>query len=146
MSTDTIIIEIYRRNQMRVKVTLFRVLILTIIATLIWQVNFAVGKEYQGEENKAMFKIKDSRLSFSHRKEITIDGTKSSKNLSDYQVRLVLDSSNFDFSEAKPDGADLRFADSDGSLFDYWIENYDPSRQSAIVWVNVAKIPALSKT
>ncbi len=63
--------------------------------------------------------------------------------LANYPVRIVLDSSNFDFSKAKPDGSDLRFTTSDGeTLLSYWVESW--GEESAIVWVKIPEIPASS--
>ena len=76
---------------------------------------------------------------------INIDNTGNSNALSDYQQKVVLDSSNFDFSKAKSDGGDIRFLDSDDSTpLSYWIENWDSSGQTATVWVKVPSIPASS--
>ena len=63
-------------------------------------------------------------------------------DLVDYTVRIVLDSTNFDFSRAKSDGSDIRFLDSDNTtLLDYWIEKWDPVSQEAIVWVKIPLLP-----
>ncbi|OGO65551.1 MAG: hypothetical protein A2029_09060 [Chloroflexi bacterium RBG_19FT_COMBO_47_9] len=55
-----------------------------------------------------------------------------------YQVLLTLDNSNFNFSQAKPDGSDIRFTHSDGTTeINYWIESWNNSAQLAYVWVKV---------
>jgi len=77
---------------------------------------------------------------WSYRRPITIHENSGNK-LTDYQVRIVLNSSNFDFS--KSDGSDVRFTDSDGlTLLDYWIEKWDSVSEEAIIWVKVPDIPA----
>jgi len=43
----------------------------------------------------------------------------------------------FDFSQAKPDGADVRFSASDGSPLPYQIEQWDPAGGTASIWVRV---------
>ncbi|RME14412.1 MAG: DUF2341 domain-containing protein [Bdellovibrio sp.] len=52
------------------------------------------------------------------------------------QVKLLLTSSNFDYSHINPDGSDIRFIDSSFTLFDYWIEIWNPSG-SSIIWIKV---------
>ncbi|MEM4576169.1 MAG: DUF2341 domain-containing protein [Candidatus Nezhaarchaeales archaeon] len=58
--------------------------------------------------------------------------------LSNYQVKIVLNQYNFNFSKAKPDGSDIRFTSSDGvSQIPYWIEKWNATKQEATVWVKV---------
>ena len=79
-----------------------------------------------------------------YKREITIQEN-SGNNLTDYQVKIVLNSSNFDFSKANSDGSDIRFVDSDDTTpLSYWIEKWDSVNQEAIVWVKVPSIPANS--
>ncbi len=56
-------------------------------------------------------------------KEINIQEN-SGKMLADYQVLIKLDSSNFDFDQAKSDGSDIRFT-LGGVELPYWIEKWD---------------------
>jgi hypothetical protein len=65
----------------------------------------------------------------------------SGTTLTDYQVLIELKGTDFP-SEAKSDGADVRFADSGGNELNYWIESWDFSGKNAKVWVNVPKIPS----
>lgn len=66
--------------------------------------------------------------------------------LTDFQVKIILNTENFVFFRAQSDGSDIRFTDSDGTtLLPYWIENWIPST-SATVWVKVPHIPATGKT
>jgi len=82
---------------------------------------------------------------WNYRRPITIDNTQNSSVLTDYQVKITLDSTNFDFSKAKSDGSDIRFTDKDGStLLSYWIESWDATNQQATIWVKVPSIPASS--
>ncbi len=46
----------------------------------------------------------------------------------------------FDFSQAKADGADVRFSDSTGSALAYQVEEWDASRGTASVWVRLPTI------
>jgi hypothetical protein len=54
-----------------------------------------------------------------------------------FPVLIRIDRNNFNFSEAKADGSDLRFAKSDGSPLPYEIERWDPVTELAEVWVRV---------
>ncbi|MCP4573637.1 MAG: DUF2341 domain-containing protein [bacterium] len=62
--------------------------------------------------------------------------------LGDFQVRIAFDVLSFDYSKARPDGADIRFYDLNDNKLSYWIENYDPTGTSAF-WV---KIPTTGTT
>ncbi len=62
------------------------------------------------------------------------------KDLQGYPVDVVLNSSNFNFSEAKIDGSDLRFSSGNRTL-NYWIETWDPENKEALIWV---RLPSLS--
>ncbi|MEQ2009367.1 MAG: DUF2341 domain-containing protein [Limisphaerales bacterium] len=46
----------------------------------------------------------------------------------------------FDFKQAKPDGADVRFADHTGKALAYQIEEWDAAGGTASVWVRVPRI------
>jgi len=78
------------------------------------------------------------------RRPITIQ---SDNALTDYQILVQLNTSNFDFSKANPDGSDIRFVDEDDTTkLSYWIEEWNASSQTARIWVNVTSIPAGEKT
>ena len=78
---------------------------------------------------------------WSYRKQIIIR-ERSGHTLKNYQVLIVLTPDNFDYSKAKKDGSDIRFADSDGvTLLKYWIETWEYRGESKI-WVKVPEIPA----
>jgi hypothetical protein len=85
---------------------------------------------------------------WAYRRAIHIDNSSNSATLNDYQVKVMLDGTNFDFAQADGKGDDLRFTDEDGrSLLNYWVEYYDAQRQTAVVWVRVPAIPSAgSKT
>lgn len=62
------------------------------------------------------------------------------KTLQGYPVAVSLNSSNFNFSEAKSDGSDIRFSSGNRTL-NYWIEIWDPENEEALIWV---RLPSLS--
>jgi hypothetical protein len=79
---------------------------------------------------------------FLFKREIVIDNSGGTE-LADHQVKIVLTSSNFDFSKAQADGRDIRFLDSDDvTPLDFWTESWDSASQTATVWVKVPLIPA----
>ncbi|RLF07477.1 MAG: hypothetical protein DRJ69_07095, partial [Thermoprotei archaeon] len=82
---------------------------------------------------------------FKYRRKITIT-EQSGNNLSDYQVRIDLDATNFDFSHFLNEGKDLRFTDASGNPLPYWVEKMDIAAQEATIWVKVPSIPANGST
>ncbi|MBD3391600.1 MAG: DUF2341 domain-containing protein, partial [Chitinivibrionales bacterium] len=61
----------------------------------------------------------------------------------DFPLLVRLDSMDIDFSEAKTDGSDLRFAKADESTaLSFEIEMWDATKKEAAVWVNVDTIAA----
>ncbi|WP_243685511.1 DUF2341 domain-containing protein [Methanosarcina barkeri] len=67
------------------------------------------------------------------------------KDLQEYPVAVVLNSSNFNFSEAKIDGSDLRFS-SENRTLNYWIETWDPENEEALIWVRLTSLSANQTT
>lgn len=57
-----------------------------------------------------------------------------------FPVMLHLTSSNFDFTQAHADGADIRFARSDNTFLPYEIKRWDSALMQAEVWVKVDTI------
>jgi len=78
---------------------------------------------------------------FKYRRKITIT-EQSGSDLTDYQVLIELNSTNFDFTHAQTNGEDIRFTDTNGNLLDYWIEEWDSVNKKAKIWVKVPSIPA----
>ncbi len=54
----------------------------------------------------------------------------------DFPLAVAL-KSDFDFSQAKRDGSDLRFAKLDGTVLPHSIERWDPAGKAALVWVKI---------
>jgi len=57
-----------------------------------------------------------------------------------FPLLVRLSKANFDFSQAQPGGADLRFSDAAGQPLAYQVEEWDPARGTATLWV---KIPVI---
>lgn len=60
--------------------------------------------------------------------------------LNDFQVALELNTSNFNYSAAGPNGEDLRFIDEIGMELDHWIEGWNALGDSRI-WIRTGTIP-----
>ncbi len=83
---------------------------------------------------------------WAERRPITVNNPNAGE-LSDFQVKLTLDASNFDFSQSQPSGSDLRITDAGGTRqLSHWIERFDAAAQQAVVWVKVPRLPAASGT
>jgi Domain of unknown function (DUF2341)/Kelch motif/Secretion system C-terminal sorting domain len=66
--------------------------------------------------------------------------------LTNYQVKIALINSTFNFNHAKNDGSDIRLTASDGTtLIPFWIEEWIYGTQ-ATIWVNVPSIPTSGTT
>ena len=77
---------------------------------------------------------------WNYRTEIAVDNFDNSNSLSDYQINIKLDHSNFNFTLSNPNGEDIRIANSDGvTLLPFWIENWNSD--SASMWVKMSLIP-----
>jgi hypothetical protein len=62
-------------------------------------------------------------------------GANVAGNVKGFPVPVQLDASTFDFTQARPDGADLRFTDPAGAFLPYQIESWDAAAKKAAVWV-----------
>jgi hypothetical protein len=77
---------------------------------------------------------------WNYRRAINI--TNSGSALTDYQVLVTLNDSNFDYSKTNADGSDLRFTNyANSTAYHYWIETWNTAGESRI-WVNVSSVPA----
>ena len=113
---------------------------LLIVSFIVVSFDFRFNKESAKADEASWY-----HTSWKYRKPITIDNTGNLDDLTNYQIKVTLSSSNFDFSKAQSSGEDLRFTDSDGTtLIDYWIESYDNSGQTATTWVEVPSISSSS--
>ncbi|MDP2960765.1 MAG: DUF2341 domain-containing protein, partial [candidate division Zixibacteria bacterium] len=80
---------------------------------------------------------------WSYRMSITINNQGNPSSLTDYQVKIQLNSSNLNFSQAQSKGEDLRFTRNDGTtLINHWIEYWNAVAESALVWIKVPSVPA----
>ena len=80
-----------------------------------------------------------SAAAWRYTRTITIDTTAAGANVpedvANYPLALLLDKRRFDFSQARADGADVRFFDARGRALPHAIELWDRESGSAAVWV-----------
>ena len=82
---------------------------------------------------------------WNYRTAVTISNPAGS-SLSNFQVQVALNGS-FNFAQAKSDGSDVRVTASDGvTSIPFWIESWNASNASAILWVQVPSIPSTGTT
>jgi hypothetical protein len=62
------------------------------------------------------------------------------ENVRGFPVLIRLNSNNFNFPAAQPNGADLRFAKADDAALPFEIERWDPAAKLAEVWVKIDTI------
>jgi hypothetical protein len=67
----------------------------------------------------------------------TDGGAGVSGNVYNFPVLIRLTKSNFDFSQAQPNGSDIRFAKADFTPLAYEIERWDSKTEKAEIWVNM---------
>ncbi|MBN2037281.1 MAG: DUF2341 domain-containing protein [Chitinispirillaceae bacterium] len=79
--------------------------------------------------------------SWKHAKRIFLNTTSSgagvSGNVKNFPVLVRLNSGNFNFSQANPHGADIRFTKRDNMFLSHEIERWDPVARLAEIWVKV---------
>lgn len=85
---------------------------------------------------------------WSHSKTITLDTTPAGANVmqdvSKYPLAVQLDESRFDFTQAQPSGADIRFFDAAGKALPHAIQSWDREAKKAAVWVLLDVVKASS--
>jgi hypothetical protein len=86
---------------------------------------------------------------WSYSQTITLDTTAAGANVLEdvrqYPLAVLLDRSRFDFNQARADGADIRFFDSEGRALPHAIELWDKPAGSAAVWVLLDQVRGNNK-
>ena len=77
--------------------------------------------------------IKRETTGWNYKMPITISPATS---VSEYQLKVELTTSTFDYSKANSDGSDLRFLDANGKNLSYYIESWNDTGTSTI-WVKI---------
>jgi Domain of unknown function (DUF2341)/Concanavalin A-like lectin/glucanases superfamily len=70
----------------------------------------------------------------------TASGASIAGTVTNFPVLVRFLSSNFNFSQARPGGEDIRFTKADGTPLPYEIERWDASLRSAEIWVKIDTI------
>jgi Domain of unknown function (DUF2341) len=65
----------------------------------------------------------------------TVAGANVPEDVENYPLAVLLDKSRFDFSQARADGADIRFFDAGGKALPHAIELWDRNSGAAAIWV-----------
>jgi hypothetical protein len=73
-------------------------------------------------------------------------GAGVTENAVDFPVLIRLNGGNFDFSQAQPDGADIRFTGEDGTVLSHEIEQWDAAGHRAVLWVRVDTVRGNNST
>lgn len=86
-----------------------------------------------------------------YRKEVVVDTTPSgasiTSELRNFPVLIRLDSSSFNFEDAKQDGSDIRFyASDDKTQLPFKIESFDSKTGLAAIWVSVPDVAGSAQT
>ena len=94
--------------------------------------------------------VDDDYAAWRHAKVIKLDTTASGANVKgdvkNFPVAVTLTAQNFDFSQAKADGSDLRFSrTAKGTALPHAIELWDQAGQSAAIWVRLDVVKGRSK-
>lgn len=80
------------------------------------------------------------------RRAINIENPNNSV-LTNYQIKIELNSVNFNFEDASIDGSDLRVTESDGiSEIPFWIEEWNSNLNESTIWVKIPFIPVSGTT
>ena len=81
-----------------------------------------------------------------HWRKLTIDHTKIDADLTNFPVLVRLTTNNFDFSQARADGFDVRFTLADGTALDYERERHDAAGGKAEYWVRLPRVMSAEDT
>ncbi|WP_423735564.1 DUF2341 domain-containing protein [Chitinophaga caseinilytica] len=77
----------------------------------------------------------------------TASGANVPGDVAGYPLAVSLNASNFDFSAAIANGADIRFSETpDGPFLPQSIEWWDPAAKEALVWVRIPLVKGSSRT
>jgi hypothetical protein len=77
---------------------------------------------------------------------VTINNSTNTNNLTDYQVKISIDSALSPFwNHVKSDGGDIRLYDSNpATILSYYLDSFDYANKNAVIYVKLPLIPASS--
>ena len=102
-----------------------------IIAVLLLSSLTSASAQYQGWQHQGSLYI------------LTAQGganLPASESVDNFPLLVRLDQDWFDFSQAKPKGADIRFSSSNGTPLSYEVDDWDAVHGKASVWVRIPRI------
>ena len=83
----------------------------------------------------------DPYMNWQHEARVTFNTTSTGANVSenvvDFPALIRLTGAEIDFSEARPEGEDLRFVRADHSLIPFEIEDWDSATATAVIWMMI---------
>ncbi|MFC1620995.1 DUF2341 domain-containing protein [Candidatus Omnitrophota bacterium] len=84
---------------------------------------------------------------WTYRKRLSFDNLEQTESLKSFPILVKLTSNNFNFSNAKTNGEDIRFIDSDNyTELAYEIEYWNAGSSTAFIWVRVPMIDGSSSS
>jgi len=86
----------------------------------------------------SLFSVFSAMEGWEYVKKLKIDTTIAEGTLSDFPVAVILNADNFDFSQAKSDGSDIRFTDTLGNALIFEREIHDNVAEKAVYWVKTS--------
>ena len=81
-----------------------------------------------------------------HSRDITINAALVDAALTNFPVRVALNSGNFSFAKARSDGHDIRFRDLSGNDLVFERESHDAASATAVYWVRVPSVSSSAST
>jgi len=107
-------------------------------------VNDQVYRDFYGGKLLSLVNVEISNQPIKYYyNEITIT-EQSGNDLTDYPIKITLDSSWDGWDIVSDDGSDIYFLDSSDNPLYYWIEKFDKTNQQTTIWVKIPSIPASS--
>jgi len=106
------------------------------------QVDWVRVRKYAGQEPTVVVGEEEASdiPGWLYRRKITITNP-NNYDLEHFQVAIDLNTDNFNFAVANPDGSDVRFAIPTRSKIPYYVETWDDQSEKADVWVKVPYLP-----
>jgi hypothetical protein len=113
-----------------------------VLASQAWSADWVKLAYETQKRNSTVLTFPNTALStWSYSNKIYVNTTATGANITGnqagYPLLVRLTGANFNFSQARSDGADLRFADSSGALLSYEIERFDAVGKLAEIWVRI---------
>ncbi|MHA2167566.1 MAG: DUF2341 domain-containing protein, partial [Candidatus Hodarchaeales archaeon] len=105
-------------------------------------------KNFYIVENEEEYRYWFRDASFEYKKDLVIDNTKVSQDLTNFPVLVDITDSALKTGRVQPDGDDILFIDANGTKLAHEIENFTQSSSDGhlVAWVNIPKVLATEDT